>query len=240
MQFLRPALAAQTTRAAERRLVADALAVSSSGMRLGPGSLAALIATAACTDGVGMPIREAAPLSGERDAGQAVQPDAGGDAPRTCAAVADWPEDLADSEEALVRRINEVRTGRFECGGRTYDHEFPWLQSSAELRCAARLHSIDMAISGDFGREGSDGSLPHNRIQGAGFELGDHGELIAYYPDYGERSAGDVFRNLFRNTNNACETFVDREYTHIGVGRYDGYWTVDFAEARDSDRMAHP
>lgn len=67
------------------------------------------------------------------------------DVPNTpaCAAVADWPEERAAAEEALLVLVNEARAAGATCGGMARPATTP-LTMDPYLRCAARLHSLDM------------------------------------------------------------------------------------------------
>ena len=204
-------------------------------MRLGCVLLAWLLASA-CTDGVGVPIREAlgsaqeagAPADSPLDAGL-LPADAGTDAAGHCEGVQDWPADLARSEDELLQLINAVRGSGFECGGRLFDPRRPLLPS-VELRCSARLHSMDMVRSGFVGRQGSDNSLPVDRMEAAGFPVGEADEAVAN----GELTAVDAFQDFRNHGTNVCRLLADRDFTHIGVGRYQGHWTVDLAEWQSS------
>lgn len=206
-------------------------------MRFGHALLAGVLATFACSDGVGMPIREA--LETDRDPNA----DGGGrggpvDGYRTCPDVADWPADFADSESDLIVMLNEVRMHGFVCNDRRIDPLGP-LQTALELRCSARLHSVDMAINDFFRREGSDGSLPGERMEAAGFEHFDSGESIVKI----DVSAPEAFQDVVYhsdNYTNACSNLAEREFTHIGVGRYQDYWTIDFAEERSPEGIPGP
>jgi hypothetical protein len=75
------------------------------------------------------------------------------------------------------------------------------------------------------GSIGSEGSSPRERIEGAGYG-GDLGETRIR----GEYSATDAFEDLRRANSNGCRNLSQHAFTYIGIGRYDGFWTIDFAE----------
>ena len=61
-----------------------------------------------------------------------------------CAAVADWPNDQAAKEEEVLALVNQHRSDGATCGGQGKP-TVPPLTMDPYLRCAARLHSRDMA-----------------------------------------------------------------------------------------------
>jgi uncharacterized protein YkwD len=127
--------------------------------------------------------------------------------------------------------INEVRF-QGQCDDRQFEPRPP-LRSAPELQCSARLHSVDMAVNRLWpddgqGRDptiGSDGSEPSERMEAAGFPHGASGESLVR----GEFSAMEAFDDLTMHSN-GCWGLSQLAFTHIGVGRHEGYWTVDFAE----------
>jgi uncharacterized protein YkwD len=58
--------------------------------------------------------------------------------------VADWPEAWSALEEEALQQVNEVRASGTQCGAVDKAPAGP-LTMDPHLRCAARLHSLDMA-----------------------------------------------------------------------------------------------
>jgi hypothetical protein len=200
--------------------------------------LVATLANAACTDGVGTPIREE--LQSDEDGGPTRGPD--GRTPRSCDDVAEWRRSVAESERELLEMIN-ARRMEGECGNGQFEAHPP-LRLAPELQCSARLHSADMFFNGLWDRDdedeesaiGSDGSYPSERMRAAGFEHGRSAESRVARED----SALEALEDLERIDSNGCWNLSQREFTHIGIGRYADFWTVDFAQELSAGGSAGP
>lgn len=224
----------------------------------GLGGLAGI--SAGCTDGTATPLRapveapprdagaeDAAPPedaaledaaledaaledAGSEDAG-AEDDDAGSDErggpAEHCAATLDWPESYAEDERALLDAIALLRSEGFRCGDRQLTGRAP-LTLSPALQCSARLHSKDMVERDFTGRTNPDGDGPRTRMRRAGFAVDESDEAIVA----GERSAMSALADLLADWDD-CNTVGTRGLTHVGIGRYEDRWTLDFArEAR--------
>ncbi len=200
-------------------------------MRFTCAVLACLFANAACGDGIGRPIRQAVVNEGAAgaDGGAGMGFEA---VPEVCAEVLEtWDPKAADAEEELFVMINELRTGgpRLFCDGLEYGPD-PELTLAAPLRCSARLHSIDMATHKFARIEGSDGRSPRERMAAAGFRRGRAEASIVV----GEVEAGLVLDRLL-DRGEDCSYIRTRGLTHIGIGFFEGRWTIDYAQADDED-----
>jgi uncharacterized protein YkwD len=189
--------------------------------------LAAVLACAllACSDGIGTPLRrQAADQSEDDDSGLDETVDEGdGTHMEQCGPTEGWPASYAADEAALREAINALREDGVRCGDDELDALRP-LRASAALQCSARLHSRDM-IERDFtGRTNPDGDRPHNRMRAAGFDVEDSDESIVV----GERDAAQALSDLLDDGDD-CRNVGTRELTHIGIGRYEDRWTLDFA-----------
>lgn len=182
-----------------------------------------LIACSACSDGVGRPIRaQVADQSDDDDAGFDEHDREHYDA-EYCASTAAWPERYAADEAELLQAINAQRARGIECGDRELDELEP-LRMSAALQCAARLHSRDM-FERDFVRHTNpDGDEPDDRMRAAGFDVEAENEAIVA----GERDAAAALADLLDDWDD-CDALGTRRLTHIGIGRYEDRWTLDFA-----------
>jgi uncharacterized protein YkwD len=193
--------------------------------------LACMVANAACGDGIGMPIRRAVANEGvagaDGDAGMGFEA-----VPEVCAEVLEgWDQEAADAEDELFGMINELRIGgpRLYCDGLEYGPD-PRLTLATPLRCSARLHSIDMATH-EFARtEGSDGRSPRERMAAAGFRRGRAEASIVV----GEVEPHRVLDRLL-DRGEDCSYIRTRGLTHIGIGLFEGRWTIDYAQADDED-----
>lgn len=66
-----------------------------------------------------------------------------------CSAVSDWPSGQASAEEEVLTLVNQYRASGATCGGTSKPAVSP-LTMDPHLRCAARLHSLDMATRDFF------------------------------------------------------------------------------------------
>jgi len=185
------------------------------------------VACVACSDGIGVPIR-----LGALDQDDAATDEDGGFDERDrneldqehCEATFDWPESYADDEAGLLAAINALRGRSIRCGEREIDDLAP-LRSSEALRCSARLHSLDMVQRDFIGRTNPDGDRPGERMFAAGFDVEDWDESLVI----GEREPGRALQQLLDDDGDDCMNVGTRRHTHIGIGRYEDRWTVDFA-----------
>jgi uncharacterized protein YkwD len=98
-----------------------------------------------------------------------------------------------------------------------------------KLRCAARVHSKDMAEEGFFSHTNNDGATPWDRIKAAGYSFSTAGENIAAgYPNPQAVVEG------WLDSPGHCKNIMSPAFTEIGVGyyaggAYDHYWTQAFA-----------
>lgn len=80
------------------------------------------------------------------------------------------PPQLPSPAQALINVINVARAG-VGCGA---------LRVDGRLMQAAQLHSDDMARHANLSHEGSDGSMPADRVLAAGYPMSYVGETIYY------------------------------------------------------------
>jgi hypothetical protein len=197
-----------------------------------PASILALGLSAvltACGDGVGRPL---VPVpEGEGSGGGA----GNSPEPAYCDAVASWPEDSAQDEETLFTLIGLLRqnvngplsgfaAGCIDAGIASA----PPLMMNRELRCAARLHSVDMYEGEYFDHETLDGVGPQARIELTGYSASVYGESIARGEiDVGLAGDSALFEDLLRPPE--CENLFDSGFNQVGIGYHEGLWTLDFA-----------
>lgn len=161
------------------------------------------------------------------------QPDSGGITESAdCTTVTQWPTERTKAEQTLLDAIFEVRNvPAFVCeGSGLVDWAWiglPLLQFSPELRCSARLHSVDMAQRGFYSNTNPDGITPPERMRAAGFGTA---WLWAEWIHRGS-DPDEAFEYLMKVDNWACKYFTDSRLTALGVGYYEGYWTLDLAFA---------
>jgi len=143
-----------------------------------------------------------------------------------CANAAHWQQEFADAEQRAAQAIDELRDMGVLCG-RDISDQLMRLSSSPELRCSARVHSLDMAKYGIFDTVGHDGSDPGERMTRAGF---DHTAAAESIVRYSGSNPNQVVFDL-QGDPQGCANLANPEFTSLGIGEYDGLWTFDFATA---------
>ena len=138
------------------------------------------------------------------------------------------PEQLALRMSEMINRDRSATASFEETKGRS--RPLVW---DERLAAVARAHSEDMASSGFFSHEGSDGSLPDARVSRQGIEWRSVGENIAESRDI--EQAEDAFMNEPKFRQNHRANILNPNYTRVGIGIVKGpdgtlYITQDFAQ----------
>jgi uncharacterized protein YkwD len=137
-----------------------------------------------------------------------------------CEAQADWDPAWAQFEADVVVLVNENRAKGATCGDQTFGPAGN-VVAEAQLRCAARLHSMDMAVRGFFDHTNPDGESPWDRVDKTdytGFASGEN--IAAGYPDPAAVMEG------WMNSPGHCSNIMNPDNNELGVGYYEGdYWT---------------
>jgi len=147
--------------------------------------------------------------------------------------VVDWPEAWADLEAEVLVETNAVRAAGADCGVHGVMPPVGPLAMEPHLRCAARVHALDMGMRGYFDHDSEGGPLGDTfdeRIHNAGYPSGWLGENIAAgYPTPHDVVAGWVA------SDGHCANLMNGAYDDIGVGyayvsesKYGAYWVQDF------------
>lgn len=175
---------------------------------LGLGLLLSVAATAACADGE--PIDDSVPDN------------------EFCMDVADWNDDWLEFENEVFELTNEARSRGVTCGNEARP-AVDELEMAPALRCAARVHSEDMATRGYFSHDTPEGVSPFERMNMAGYEYSTAGENIAS----GYQTPQDVVQGWLDSPGH-CNNMMNGAFTEIGVG-YHGegvMWTQVFGTPR--------
>lgn len=138
-----------------------------------------------------------------------------------CDAQADWNADWAAYEAEVVQLVNSYRAAGATCGTETFGAAEPVVAES-QLRCAARLHSQDMAVRDFFDHVNLDGLDPWARVDLTDYSGNASGENIAQgYPDPAAVMQG------WMNSPGHCSNIMNPDNTELGVGYYGegNYWT---------------
>lgn len=155
-----------------------------------------------------------------------------------CADVAEWDPDWASLEDEVLEIVNQVRAKGADCGSQGSFGPAGPLTTEPALRCAARLHSVDMHVRNFFAHDNLDGVDPFQRMEAAGFVGSYMGENIAYGP--GEPA--DVMA-MWMDSDGHCANIMNPNFTLLGVGYHPGsserggrrhFWTQNFGAPRRS------
>ena len=151
-----------------------------------------------------------------------------------CSSLPDWDEELAEMEEQVVHIVNLRRAEGADCGTEGVFEPAPPVIGEGVLRCAARLHSKDMAERNYFEHVNPfTGETPFDRIDEAGYTgATPQGENIAA----GQSSAEEVMAG-WMDSDGHCSNIMNPDFNELGVGvfrdssldnDYGIYWTQKF------------
>jgi len=147
-----------------------------------------------------------------------------------CAQVADWDPEWEAFEADVLALVNDVRSTGTTCGGEAMPEVGP-LTMQGQLRCAARVHSLDMAENEFFDHTNLEGQSPWDRMELAGYAMSAGGENIAAgYP------TPQAVVDGWLNSPGHCRNIMGANFTEIGVGyaapegagSFGSYWTQVF------------
>ncbi len=134
-------------------------------------------------------------------------------------------EDRGQSvEKKIIELVNQARVKGARCGEQYYKATRP-LKWNDKLGAAALRHSADMAMRGDMGHSGFDGSSPAERIDGLGYRW------IAYGENAGEgyRNPEEAVKGWLRSPEH-CRNIMNSGFLEAGAAsaREFGvtYWTL--------------
>jgi uncharacterized protein YkwD len=145
-----------------------------------------------------------------------------------CEPVADWDEADSGAERGMLEALNFAREGGFPC--EESEQAFaPPLAMRPELRCSARLHSLDMQENDFVGQVNLEGVGPEDRMRRAGYTFGVASESVAEVESMADWAPYEVLRWLFAAGGSDCKNLVDPRFDAVGIGRYQDLWTLDFA-----------
>jgi uncharacterized protein YkwD len=125
--------------------------------------------------------------------------------------------------------VNQIRANGAACPTGQYGPAQA-LSMNAELRQAARCHSLDMATQNYFSHTSMDGRSPQARIRNAGYRgLTIAENIAAGYPD--ARSVVDGWMGSAGHCTNIMQPSLSETgigYARSASGSYRTYWTQDF------------
>ena len=153
-----------------------------------------------------------------------------------CTPVAEWDDEHAALEAEFQDALNALRADGGTCGDLVFPPAPP-VYMDPSLRCAARLHSQDMAERTYLGEVDPDSIGTAVRLAQVGYTAVTFAENVGFgYPTVASALA------LWADSPVNCWKLRARELTDIGVGVHTGayapkdedpitglYWTVTFA-----------
>lgn len=154
----------------------------------------------------------------------------GGDVPALsyCDPARGWSATATSLEAQIVTLVNQRRAAGAICGGQSMP-PVPALTADPALRCAARVHTKDMADRGFFRHTNPSGEEPWDRMERAGYTWSNAGENIAV----GGATAESTMQQ-WMNSSGHCSNIMSGDFEHIGVGHVesDRLWTQVFGTPR--------
>ncbi len=140
------------------------------------------------------------------------------------------PDDAATVNQRVADLINKARHHARSCGRTKFAATRP-LQQVAALEAAARAHARDMAAQNYLGHEGSDRSMPGDRVTRAGYAWSTVAENVAA----GQTTAEAVVETWLQSAGH-CANLMNPRYSETGVahavspaGEKGIYWVQVYA-----------
>ena len=136
-----------------------------------------------------------------------------------CQPQAMWDTSAAAFEAEVLEIVNQRRSEGATCGGETFGPTGPMVLDY-QLRCAARMHSLDMDTRDFFDHTNPDGESPWDRIDKTDYSANATGENIAAgYPTPADVMVG------WMDSPGHCSNIMNPNSNELGVGYYESYWT---------------
>jgi len=156
----------------------------------------------------------------------------GGNRQGYCAATNGWDSSYSDLEKDVLKIVNQRRSEGANCGSKGTFDPAPALKMNDELRCAARVHSLDMVERDYFDHTNPDGDGPAYRVDQAEYDWRTWGENIAA----GSSDAEGTMQQ-WMNSDGHCANIMNPAFEELGVGYYPGtqyghVWTQVFGAPR--------
>lgn len=137
------------------------------------------------------------------------------------------PEAGIEVWDEMLTAVNQARARGVQCGSTWMPAAGPLIWDS-RLERAAEMHSDDMAESGRFGHEGTDGLSTGERVRKVGYDWRVVGENLAR----GQSSVDEVIGDWLDSPGH-CRHLMGAGFVEMGAAESDGYWTQIFGVPRD-------
>lgn len=146
-----------------------------------------------------------------------------------CAEVVDWDDAWSDLEIELLERVNLYREAGATCGAVVFEPAEPLIMDES-LRCAGRVHALDMGTRDYVMHTTPDGIGFADRAGDAGYDADPVGENIAA----GLTKAEDVVSG-WMGSSGTCTNIMNPDANELGVGyfatdeaTFGTYWVLVF------------
>lgn len=131
-----------------------------------------------------------------------------------CETPLQWSAQDMEREEEILVLVNKARARGANCGFRGSFEAAKPLTMNPKLRCAARLHAVDMNDRDYFDHRSPEGEGPRDRIKKAGYEKARAwGENIA-----AGRGTPEGTMRQWMESDGHCANIMNPKFTEIGVG----------------------
>jgi len=134
-----------------------------------------------------------------------------------CDPVANWSAERQAWETQMLELFNEARAAGANCGSNGDFAPADPLILEPALRCASRVHSMDMHNHNFFDHTNPDGEGPGDRFARAGWSGGGWGENII--AGYG--SAENAFAG-WMDSDGHCANIMNPSFNQVGIGYFNG------------------
>lgn len=138
-----------------------------------------------------------------------------------CDPVADWDTLV---EDALLAQINALRREGGRCGDLAFVPA-PGLGTDPTLRCAARLHSLDMVTRAYLAQVDPDGVGTGLRLDALGYTASTFGENVGFVqagPDLDPELVARAILLSWQDNPGTCWKLRARELSAVGIGATPG------------------
>jgi len=136
-----------------------------------------------------------------------------------CLPQAEWDAEAVAFEDEVLTIVNARRSEGATCGGEPFGPAPPMV-ANAQLRCAARIHSLDMFTRDFFAHDNPDGESPWDRVDKTDYDANATGENIAKgYP-----TPEDVMQGWMDSPGH-CSNIMNPDSNEIGIGYHESLWT---------------
>ena len=147
-----------------------------------------------------------------------------------CDPVRDWEPEIAAREVEVLRLINDARAVGGRCGSLDFEPAEPLIMDPA-LRCAARIHALDMGEQDYFSNLD-----PDDLDYVARAELAEYAGVAVHQLIGAQHSTAEKTVDAILGNTVLCAKILDPEVTDAGIGHtadlegasYPRYWTHVF------------